>query len=73
MTLYVYTESDSEHGLPQERVKYAMLGGSGVMVGTSIVSYDLMHASWCCDSPLPRPRPLQTLTPLHDTPRDFPK
>ena len=27
--------------MPQERAKYAMLGGSEVVVGTSIASYDL--------------------------------
>ena len=63
---------DYELGLPQERAKYAMLGGSEVVVGTSIAPCDLMHASWCCGGPLPRPRPLQTLTPLLDSPRDLP-
>ena len=38
---YVY-----ELRMPQERVKYTMLGGSVVVVGISIASYDLMHASW---------------------------
>ena len=51
-------KGDSELRLSQERAKYAMLGGSEVVVGTSIASYDLMHASWCCGSPLPRHRPL---------------
>ena len=51
----------------QVRVKYAMLGGSVVVVGTSIASYDLMHASWCCGGPLPRHRPLYTLTQLNDS------
>ena len=37
-------KGDSELRLSQERVKYAMLGGSEVVVGTSITSYDLMHA-----------------------------
>ena len=60
--------------LPRERGKYEMLGGSVVVVGTSIASYDLMHASRCCGGPLPRPRPLRTITPLlHDSPRDLPK
>ena len=48
--------------LPQERVKYSMLGRSEVVIGISIASYDLMHASWCCGGPLPRPRTLSTLT-----------
>ena len=64
--------SNAELRLPQYRVKYAMLGSSEVVVGTSIASYDLMHASWCCrGGPLPRPRPHLTLTPLNDTPRDL--
>ena len=25
-----------------------MFGGSEVVIGTSIASYDLVHASWCC-------------------------
>ena len=41
--------------MSQGRVKYVMLGGSEVVVGTSIAPYDLMHASWCCGGPLPRP------------------
>ena len=57
--------------MPQERVKCAMFGGSEVVVGTSIAPYDLMHASWCCGGPLPRPRPHLTLTPLNDTPCDL--
>ena len=36
--------SDSELRLSQERVKYAMVGGSDSVVGTSITSYDLEHA-----------------------------
>ena len=52
--LHATSQSDSELRLPQERVEYAMLGGSEVVVGTSIASYDLMHASWCCDDPPPR-------------------
>ena len=48
-----------------------MLGGSEMVVGTSIASYDLMHASWCCDDPPPRPRPLRTITPLRDSPRNL--
>ena len=71
MTLHATSQSDSELRLSQERAKYAMLGGSEVVVGTSIASYDLMHASWCCGGPLPRPRPLRTITPLHDSPRDL--
>ena len=59
--------------MPQERVKYAMLGRSDVVVRTSIASYDQqMHArTRCCDGPLPRPRPLRTLSPLHDSPHDL--
>ena len=53
--------------MSQGRVKYVMLGGPVVVVGTSIAPYDLMHASWCCGGPLPRPRPHLTLTPLHVT------
>ena len=59
--------SNAELRLPRERGKYKMLGSSEVVVGTSIASYDLMHASWCCDGPLPRPRPLRTLTTLSST------
>ena len=73
MTHRATSQSDSELRLPQERVKYAMIGGSEVVVGTRIASYDLMHASWCCGGPLPRPRPHLTLIPLHDTPCDLPK
>ena len=35
---------DFELRMLQERVKYAMLGGSEVVVGTSIASYVFMHA-----------------------------
>ena len=38
MTLHATSQSDSELRLSQERVKYAMLGGSKVVVGTSIAS-----------------------------------
>ena len=41
MTLYATSQSDYELRLPQERVKYAMLGGSEVVVGISIASCDL--------------------------------
>jgi len=62
----------SELRLPQERVKYdIMIGHSEVVAGTSIASYDLMHASWCRGDPLPRPRPLRIGTPFHDSPRDL--
>ena len=54
-------ESDSELRLSQERAKYAMLGGSEVVVGTSIASYDLMHARivlWrSAAAPPPPPNP----------------
>ena len=73
MTLHATIQSDSELRLSQGRVKYVMLGSPVVVVGISIASYDLMHASWCCGGPLPRPRPHQTHTPLNDTPRDLPK
>ena len=33
-------KGDSELRLPKERAKYAMLGGSKVVVGTSIASYE---------------------------------
>ena len=62
MTLLMTFTSDSELRSLQERVEYAMIGGSEVVVGTSIASYDLMHASWCCGGPLPRPRSHLTLT-----------
>ena len=68
MTLHATSQSDSELRLSQERAKYAMLGGSEVVVGTSIASYyDLMHASWCCVYPPPRPRTLRTIKPLYDS------
>ena len=73
VTLHATFQSDAELRLSQGRVKYVMLGGTEVVVGTSIAPYDLMHASWCCGGPLPRPRPHLTLIPLHDTPCDFPK
>ena len=57
--MYATSKCDSELRLPQERVKYAMLGGSKVLVGTSIATYDLMRASWCSDGPPPRRRPLR--------------
>ena len=66
MTLHATFQSDYELRLPQERVGYTMFDGSEGVVGASIASYDLIHASWCCGGPLPRPRPLRTLTPLHD-------
>ena len=56
------SESDFELRLSQERVKYTMLGGSEVVVGTSIAPYDLMHASRCCGDPPPRPRTRRTTT-----------
>ena len=66
MTLHATSQSDYELRSPQERVKYVMLGGSKVVVGTSIASYDLMRASWCCDDgPPPRTRPLLTTSALH--------
>ena len=71
MTLHATFQSDSELRMSQGRVKYVMLGGSEVVVGTNIAPYDLMHASWCCGGPLPRPRPQLTLIPLPDTPRDL--
>ena len=37
-------KGDPKFRLHQERVKYAMIGSSEVMVGTSIDSYDLMHS-----------------------------
>ena len=37
-------KGDSKFRLHQERVKYAMIGGSEVVVIISIASYDLMHA-----------------------------
>ena len=55
MTLHATSQSDFELRLSQERVTYTMLGGSEVVAGTSIAPYDLMHASWCCGGPLPRP------------------
>ena len=64
MTLHATSQSDYELRSPQERVKYVMLGGSKVVVGTSIASYDLMRASWCCDGPPPRPRPLRSTSAL---------
>ena len=42
MSLHATSQSDFELRLPQERVKYAMLGGSEVVVGTSIASYVLL-------------------------------
>ena len=41
MTLRATSQSDSELKLLQERAKYAMIGGSEVMVGISIAFYDL--------------------------------
>ena len=35
---------DSEQSLPPERVKYAVVNDSEVVVGTSTTSYDLVHA-----------------------------
>ena len=66
-------KGDPELRLSQERVKYTMLGGSEVVVGTSIAPYDLMHASRCCGDPPPRPRTRRTTTPLYDPPHDLPK
>ena len=66
MTFNSSFNGDFELRLPQECVKYAMLGGSEVAVGTSIASYAPMkHASWCCGDPPPRPRTLRT---IHATP-----
>ena len=67
MTLHATFQSDSELRLSQGHVKYVMLGGPEVVVGTSIAPYDLMHASWCCGGPLPRPRPHLTLIYLSMT------
>ena len=47
MTLHATSLSNYELRLPhQERVKYAMLGGSEVVVGTSIASY--VKRRWPC-------------------------
>ena len=65
-------QGDFELRLPQERAKYAMLGGSEVVVGTSITSYDLMHArivlwrSAAAPPPPPNPHTSQSMT-LHTT------
>ena len=55
VTLRATFQRDAELRLSQGRAKYVMLGGPVVVVGTSIAPYDLMHASWCCGGPLPRP------------------
>ena len=52
-------KGDSELRLSQERAKYAMLGGSEVVVGISTASTSDARASWCCDDPPPRPRTLR--------------
>ena len=62
--LYKGTSKHSELRLPQERVKYVLFGGSEVVVCISIASTSAMHASWCCDDPPPRPRPVRPLMPL---------
>ena len=38
------SKCDSELSLPPERVKYAVVNDSEVVVGTSTTSYDLVHA-----------------------------
>ena len=65
MTLHASFQSDSELRLSQERAKYAMLGGSGVVVVTIIAPYDLMHARimvlWrSAAAPPPPPNPHTT-------------
>ena len=44
MTLHATSQSDSELRLSQERAKYAMFGGSDVVVGTSIASCAISDA-----------------------------
>ena len=59
---------DSEHRLSQERVKYAMLGGSKVVVGTSIASNDLLRIMAIRRR---APGTHRTITPLYDSPHDL--
>ena len=70
MTLHATSQSDSELRSPQERVKYVMLGGSKVVVGTSIASYDLIHDHGAvtvrCRAPAPS-IPSHLSTTLHAT------
>ena len=58
-------KGDSEHKLSQERVKYEMLGGTEVVVGRSIASYDLMQHHGAVvirhRAPAPPPNHLTTL------------
>ena len=44
---------DSELSLPQERVKYVVVGNTEAVVGTSTAFYDLVHA---CVAPKDHPR-----------------
>ena len=62
-TLHATSQSDSELRLSQERVKYAMLGGSEVVVGTSIASY--VKSRSMVHHPLP-PREKSFYTYLQD-------
>jgi len=55
----------------QERVKYAMLGGSLVVVGTSIASHDLDARIMVLRRSAAAPPPPPTHTPHHDTPCDL--
>ena len=62
------SKGDSELRLPQERVKYAMLGGSKAVVGTSIASYDRCthHGTVVWRSAAAPPYIFRTIMPLHD-------
>ena len=73
MTLHATSQSDSELELSQERVKYAMLGGSEVVVGTSIASYNRCLHHGAVAIRRRAPATLRTITPLYDSPRDLPK
>ena len=68
MTPHATSQSDSELILSQERAKYAMLGGSEVVVGASIASWTyLMNAS--CGAVWRSAAAPPTITPLYDSTR----
>ena len=72
MTLHATSQSDFELRLPQERVlSTRCLAALKWWLEPASPPTTWCTYPWFCDGPLPRPRPLRTITPLHDSPRDL--
>ena len=73
MTRATYFKGDSELRLSQERAKYAMLGGSKVVVGISIASTSDVRIMVLWRSAAAPPHIPYHHTSHYDSPRDLPK